>query len=321
MIFAGKVIRAFSGSDVRARSGGFSGMPARAFAKTRVISRDDAPLAASPEEGVDGRCGSRKTGVFAPHAGVLPWEANVTLLFDASKSMPQSALDYVFSEGLQAIFSDLSAMRASAGYRYNVRIATFSSEVKEVIPFTSLEEAKRLVRYCAPRAAGVTMVEDALRDAFAKTDDLKRLQDSACPRRPRVGSLVVVVTDGRPTDHLGNLQPLSRALVREIAERNETRKTTTFVIGMGDADDDILKELGPTSFSFEQGSYREVPHAIRYRGESYDDIACWRTACDIIGSASSSRSGAPSIVYRGSVDPLACEDVVEIDPERYAIVR
>lgn len=320
-MFADKVKRVFSGSDAHARSGGFSDMPARAFAKTRVISRGDVSLTASPAKGIDGRRGSRRSSVFAPHAGVLPWEANVTLLFDASKSMPQSALDYVFSEGLQTIFSDLSAMQASAGYRYNVRIVTFSSGVKEIIPFTSLEEARKSALYCAPQAAGVTMIEDALRDAFAKTDDLKRLQDSAFPRRPRVGSLVVVVTDGRPTDHLGNLQPLSRALVREIAERNETRKTTTFVIGMGDADDDILKELGPTSFSFEQGSYREVPHAIRYRGESYDDIACWRAACDIIGSASSSRSGAPSIVYRGSADPFACEDVVEIDPERYAIVR
>lgn len=320
-MFADKVIRVFSGSDAHARSAGFSDMPARAFAKTRVISRGDVSLTASPAKGIDGRRGSRRSSVFAPHAGVLPWEANVTLLFDASKSMPQSALDYVFSEGLQTIFSDLSAMQASAGYRYNVRIAAFSSGVKEIIPFTSLEEARKSALYCAPQAAGVTMIEDALRDAFAKTDDLKRLQDSAFPRRPRVGSLVVVVTDGRPTDHLGNLRPLSRALVREIAERNETRKTTTFVIGMGDADDDILKELGPTSFSFEQGSYREVPHAIRYRGESYDDIACWRAACDIIGSASSSRSGAPSIVYRGSADPFACEDVVEIDPERYAIVR
>lgn len=320
-MFADKVKRVFSGSDAHAGSGGFSDMPARAFAKTRVISRGDVSLTASPAKGIDGRRGSRRSSVFAPHAGVLPWEANVTLLFDASKSMPQSALDYVFSEGLQTIFSDLSAMQASAGYRYNVRIVTFSSGVKEIIPFTSLEEARKSALYCAPQAAGVTMIEDALRDAFAKTDDLKRLQDSAFPRRPRVGSLVVVVTDGRPTDHLGNLQPLSRALVREIAERNETRKTTTFVIGMGDADDDILKELGPTSFSFEQGSYREVPHAIRYRGESYDDIACWRAACDIIGSASSSRSGAPSIVYRGSADPFACEDVVEIDPERYAIVR
>lgn len=320
MMFADRVTRAFSGSGGRARRGGFSDMPTRAFSKTRVMSRGNAASSSSFAAGTSREDGRETIDSRDSRFGVLPWEANVTLLFDASKSMPQSALDYVFSEGLQAIFSALSATQASAGYRYNLRIAAFSSGVKEILPFTSLEEAKKLC-YRAPQAAGVTMLEEAMRDVFDKTDELKREQDGAYPRRPRVGSLVVVVTDGRPTDCHGNRQPLSRALVREIAERNETRKTTTFAIGMGNAHDDILKELGPTSFLFEQGSYREVPHAIRYKGETYDDVACWRTACDIIGSASSSRSGSPSIVYRGSIDPVACEDVVEIDPERYAIVR
>lgn len=160
MMFSDRVTRVFSGSGGRTRHGGFSDMPTRAFSKTRVISRGNAASTAPFAAGTSQEDGRETAGLHTSRFGVLPWEANVTLLFDASKSMPQSALDYVFSEGLQAIFSALSTTQASEGYRYNVRITAFSSGVKEVLPFTSLDEAKKL-RYRAPQAAGVTMLEDA----------------------------------------------------------------------------------------------------------------------------------------------------------------
>lgn len=134
MMFADRVTRAFSGSGGRARRGGFSDMPTCAFSKTRVMSRGNAASSSSFAAGTSREDGRETIDSRDSRFGVLPWEANVTLLFDASKSMPQSALDYVFSEGLQAIFSALSATQASAGYRYNLRIAAFSSGVKEILP-------------------------------------------------------------------------------------------------------------------------------------------------------------------------------------------
>lgn len=279
------------------------GLPASASASTRVLSG-----AASSRPSLGGIAAGR------PPA----YEMNVTILVDRSSSMPAEALRYVFGPGLASVLSTLERAGRKNGYRYNVRVAAFSTRCEEVVPFCGLDEARRALRRCSIGPRGVTCLEGALRDAFDATDALKSRQD-ACGI-PRVGSLVIIVTDGRPTDEEGALASLSDAMAAEIVRRNETRKTTTFAIGFGRVQDDVLRALGPATRSFVDGEYREMPRAIRYRDETYEDTACWQAVCDIMGTASSSRGGTPVLVYRDD-DAFPGDDVVEIDETRYAIVR
>ncbi len=94
-------------------------------------------------------------------------------------------------------------------------------------------------------ASGVTMMEKALWRALAEIDKAKARQDRE--RIARAGSLIVVVTDGCPTDEGGARKDLSPYLVRELADRNRTRSCETFAIGLGEVDDDVLRQVGPAT--------------------------------------------------------------------------
>ncbi len=146
-------------------------------------------------------------------------------------------------------------------------------------------------------------------------DKAKARQDRE--RIARAGSLIVVVTDGCPTDEDGARKDLSPYLVRELADRNRTRSCETFAIGLGEVDDDVLRQVGPaTSQVTRDGESVEIPHAVCYLGDQRN-IECWRTVYQLIGEASSSMTGKRAVAYTDDQSAWTQHvDTIRVDDQR-----
>lgn len=247
-------------------------------------------------------------------------EHNVIVLADCSGSVEQSALDYVFQTGLPITFEKLRSSARDAGITYKVCVLTFSSEVKEILPFSDISSIAWDSSSQQVVSGGVTCMEDAMWEAFARIDAQKAKQDAR--KVPRSGSMVIVVTDGRPTDECGVRKPLSAELVAEIKERNSTRATSTFVIGMGSVDDETLLQLGPvTCETLEGGQLVEAARAVRYVGGDYQDTQCWGAVCSLIGKASSSSTEDVYMVDEETAARLPELDSVFVPDAGFAVVK
>ena len=241
--------------------------------------------------------------------------ANVLYLQDTSSSVGQDALDVVFPSGVQTIAKEL---RTSLPAEFDAMLCamSFATETETVLPFSQVSNLNDRLDLPKVEARGVTNMEDALWEAFFTIDNLKKEQDDA--HIPRAGSLLVIATDGKPTDGNGTLSNLSPELVDEIAERNRTRRTNTLAIGIGQVDDETLLQLGPADTS--QGT--PIPRAVRYLGEA-SDAECWKAICKLVGQASSSATGKPVLAYQGAdADWLGDldADIIELDPSQYRLV-
>ena len=280
-----------------------------------------------------------KTGIdagAAPSAGTAPDAAtprpaapsrkkpvaNVLMLMDLSASIGQEALDHVSDEGLRCIFETLRRHSLSTETTYATALFGFSERTEEIIPFD--DAAVHAQRKNLPHLTtqSVTCMEDALWEAFARIDQLKAKQDAA--HTQRAGSVVVTATDGRPTDALGHPTTLSPELVEEIRRRNETRQTSTFVIGMGDVDDATLLQIGPNlQERWVDGQCYEMPRAVRYLGDDYRSKQCWEAVCSLIGQASSSSTGKPFVVdaEKDAAHLPDYADIIMLDSTRFRVVR
>ena len=261
------------------------------------------------------------SGSATPAKHPRRWVANVLCLIDVSWSVGQEALDHVFDQGLPCVLERLRQASGENDIVYQVSVLSFGSETREIIPFgdartLALSPEQRL------ECSGVTMMEQALWEAFARIDEQKARQDER--REPRAGSRIIVVTDGRNTDENGHPKALSPELVNEIRERNETRSTSTFVIGMGEADDETLLQLGPVLRETLEGGQRvEAPRAVRYVGDDYRSRQCWEAVCSLIGQASSSSTGKPFVVdsVEAAADLPDYAEVIELDRSAFRVVR
>ncbi len=248
--------------------------------------------------------------------------SNVLMLVDLSYSVGQEALDHVSERGLRCIVDTLRRQTQSNEIIYNFCLLGFSAFTREIIAFTPAHELAARNEWPQLSCESVTCMEDALWEAFARIDAEKAAQDAA--RTPRAGSLVLVVTDGRPTDDQGGAKPLSALLVEEIRRRNESRETTTFVVGMGDVDDETLRQVGPALAEQVPGAGSfKVARAVRYTADDYQSSQCWEAVCSLVGRASSSSTGTPFVA---SSDEEAarlpdCADVLMLDPSKFRVVR
>ena len=248
--------------------------------------------------------------------------SNVLMLVDVSYTLGQEALDHVSGEGLRCILNTLRAQSQSTEILYTFALFAFSDTTEEVLGFAPAHELAARASLPTLECRSVTCMEDALWEAFARIDAEKAAQDAA--RTPRAGSLVLMVTDGRPTDETGSLKPLSALLVDEIRERNETRSTSTFVIGMGDVDDATLRQVGPPAIEkLPDGTCFESPRAVRYTGDDYRSRQCWEAVCSLVGRASSSSTGTPFVV--GSEEEASrlpsYADALVFDATKFRVVR
>lgn len=260
--------------------------------------------------------GKKPQGAHVPKKS----EFNLETLIDSSGSVDQAALDYVFSTGLPCMFDKLKSASRDSDVIYNVELASFSSDFCEVLPFSNVSEIDWNPAEHRVESGGVTCMEDAMWEAFARIDRQKAHQDTQ--RIPRSGSMIVVVTDGRPTDREGYRSELSPELVEEIKARNINRSTTTFVIGMGEVEDATLLQLGPvTRETLEGGQTIEAAHAVRYVGGNYQDKHCWSAVCSLIGKASSSSSEDAFMVDSSTAASLPDIDSVFVPDAGFAVVK
>lgn len=260
--------------------------------------------------------GKKPQGAHVPKKS----EFNLETLIDSSGSVDQAALDYVFSTGLPCMFDKLKSASRDSDVIYNVELASFSSDFCEVLPFSNVSEIDWNPAEHRVESGGVTCMEDAMWEAFARIDRQKAHQDTQ--RIPRSGSMIVVVTDGRPTDREGYRSELSPELVEEIKARNINRSTTTFVIGMGEVEDATLLQLGPvTREMLEGGQTIEAAHAVRYVGGNYQDKHCWSAVCSLIGKASSSSSEDMFMVDSSTAASLPDIDSVFVPDAGFAVVK
>lgn len=258
---------------------------------------------------------SPRVAIASPRA----YESNIIVLIDTSYSVGQEMVDFAVRKGLPAIAGSMLSASTRNGIVYNLGVMTFASDVREVVPMTDVRafDERRLPDDLA--ASGVTMMEKALWRALAEIDKAKARQDRE--RIARAGSLIVVVTDGCPTDEDGARKDLSPYLVRELADRNRTRSCETFAIGMGEVDDDVLRQVGPaTSQVTRDGESVEIPHAVCYLGDQRN-IECWRTVYQLIGEASSSMTGKRAVAYTDDQSAWTQHvDTIRVDPSRVRIV-
>lgn len=266
----------------------------------------------SPKMAADARRG-------APARGPV-YESNTMVVLDTSSSVGQDMVDFAVEKGLPAIVESMRSASTRNGIVYNLGIMTFASDVKLVVPLTDVRALD--LEYALPKleARGVTLMEDAMWQALGEIDKAKARQDRD-DRVARAGSLVVVVTDGCPTDEDGCLKGLSSYLVRELADRNRTRSCETFAIGMGEVDDATLSQLGPkTVQKTMSGAQVEAAHAVCYLGDQ-NGVDCWRTVYQLIGEASSSMTGKRAIAYSGDQSEWTRNiDPIRVDPGKFRIV-
>lgn len=258
---------------------------------------------------------SSRVASAAPRA----YESNTIVLVDTSYSVGQEMVDFAVKKGLPAIASSMLSASTRNGIVCNLGVMTFASEVREVVPMTDVRAFDERRLPDDVEASGVTMMEKALWRALAEIDKAKARQDRG--KIARAGSLIVVVTDGCPTDEDGKRKDLSPYLVRELADRNRTRSCETFAIGMGSADEDVLRQVGPaTSQVTRDGETVEIPHAVCYLGDQ-QSIDCWRTVYQLIGEASSSMTGKRAVAYTDDQSAWTRHvDTIRVDPSRVRIV-
>lgn len=253
------------------------------------------------------------------HAARQRYEINVNIMLDVSSSMPKEGVRYMMEHGFKSIMQTLKGFMG-LDFHYNIRIVVFGSEVRELLPFTSVDEAiERVLPAVEPR--GVTRTEDAMRDAIKTIKQLKKEQDNAHLKRG--SSVCIIVTDGMPTDEKGHRQPLDPDLVREIALLNETRSLVTFAVGFGDANESVLSQLAPSEQAkLPDGTTVPFAHAVRFDG-NHDESGerFWQQITQLVGLASSSTStigGSGQIVvglaYHDADLPETFRNVSLIDP-------
>lgn len=242
-------------------------------------------------------------------------EINVNMLFDTSGSMPEDAVDYLLGDGAQLIMSILK-QHMGLDYHYNVRIATFASEVTEVLPFTPLEDA---IGRSLPsvRAYGVTRTEDAVRDAIEAISKQKASQDAA--HAPRGSSILVIITDGQPTDEYGDIIALDPTLVDEIAQLNRSRSVITYAVGMGSVNRSVLTQLAPADM-IEQPNGTHIPfaHAVLYPEQDFSNVKVWEDVCLLVGNASRPTAAGAQGYNDKVVTGLAYQDAEIPDAYRTA---
>lgn len=250
----------------------------------------------------------------------MRYVSNTIVLFDTSYSVGQSMVDFTVRKGLPAIAESMRNASTRNGIVYNLGVMAFASDVRTLVPLTDVRSLNLKRALPHVEARGVTLMEDAMWQALAEIDKAKAQQDRD-ERVARAGSLIVVVTDGCPTDEDGCLKNLSDYLVRELADRNRTRSCETFAIGMGDVDDATLLQLGPKTAQRTQGAASfEAARAVCYLGDQ-GDIDCWRTVYQLIGEASSSMTGKRAIAYTNDQSEWTRNvDAIRVDPSRFRIV-
>ena len=249
----------------------------------------------------------------------LRYETNVSILLDVSSSMPDEGIRYMMEHGFKSIMQTLIGYMG-LDYHYHIRIATFGSEVREVLPFTPVEEAIDL-KLPAVQTGGVTCTEDGMRDAIQATRQQKQEQDDAHLKRG--SSLCIVITDGIPTDGEGRRTSLDPDLVDEIALLNASRTLITFAVGFGNVDERVLSQLAPADHAkLRDGSTMPFAHALRFTGD-YDEKGrdFWQVITKLVGSASSSTTTAGhsdqmvvGFAYEDADLPEAFRNVSLVDP-------
>lgn len=253
-------------------------------------------------------------------SGAPVYASNVLMAVDTSCSVGQEQVDFVARKGVPAVAESLRRASVRNGIAYNLGVMTFATEVKMVLPLTDVRSLGDDLGMSHLEATGVTCMEKALWKAFDEIDRAKAVQDRQSGVA-RAGSLLVIVTDGRPTDDNGYEKALSDYVVREIARRNETRSCETFAIGMGGANDAVLAQLGPaTEGKAGDGTRVTMPHAVRYLGDQ-DSLECWQTVYKLIGDASSSMTGKRAIAYTDDQSAWTRSvDTVRVDASKFRIV-
>lgn len=286
-------------------------------AKTRIM----------PPRVNDTRFSSAQTRLMTTAPCVLVYEENILVLFDVSGSMRATDVLYFRSEGVAQIIATLRRSQRENGIRYNLCIIAFSTDCEIVLPFTPIDDLPDNVSLGSLAPSGVTCTEKALQAAFDEIDAIKRRQD-ASPSTPRLGSILVTITDGRPTDENGREKALSREMAAEISRRAQTRKTSTVAFGFGDVNPATLKELAPsTLITYESGKVVESPHAVVCPEATGKSAEQFEILVKLVAQASSSfghlneaNCFEPVFVEEGAsgLDRLGCE-VVEL-PAGYTVV-
>lgn len=258
-----------------------------------------------PNGPTSGEFFNAKTQLISASPHVLIFEANVLILIDRSSSMPKAALRHICGKGISEIVQTLRRSEVENGFRYNLCIMVFSTDLEILLPFTPLDEIPKGFKLKPIDPQGVTCTGKAITAAFREIDTVKARQDEA--RVPRQGSILVTITDGRPTGEDGREVPLSPDIVREIANRSATRKTSTVAFGFGNINDSTLTQLAPaTLVEYSKGRVYESRHAVRCDDfkKGQDEEGQFEILFKLVAKASSSSGCIPFGGSGANIEPV-----------------
>lgn len=209
---------------------------------------------------------------------------NVSL--DASPSMGQQVVDQLLSEGVKKILTQIKENSDRLMLQAVVRVTAFSTGVRELVPWSPVEDALERLEYREEPVWGVTRLDCALEDAIEAVTRMKLAEDEARAqgrlRGARKGSVVMVLTDGYNTDDRGNDTPFPPELAARILRLQEGYAMEFLAIGVGESDERQLASIAPPAVR--RGE--KVAHALHYTGDE-DDLD-WDAVCHLIAEGSSS---------------------------------
>ena len=205
--------------------------------------------------------------------------AFVTIPLDVSCSMGLRTVRCALKEALPATLRQVKRNAQDLQEFVLVRVTTFSSGVREVVPWSSVDDAMAALERVNPTCGGSTRADLAVADAIERTEEIKRRADDLHLRRG--GSAITIVTDGYLTDDKGRGVPYPKELVDRIAALQGGHHIGFTALGMGDAVSEELVALAPPV----AGKDGSRGHAVMYQGD-YENAEAWRLFARFIANAS-----------------------------------
>jgi uncharacterized protein YegL len=169
-------------------------------------------------------------GIMQEFAVASPRPLPIFVLADVSGSMGErgkiSSLNYALREMTTSLAGETPE-------RVDIQVAVITfggSDAKLHIPLTSASK----VQWCDLSAAGVTPLDSALTMVTGMIEDVQLV-----PRRA-YRPVIVLVTDGLPTDSNGNLHDGWKLSMAKLLASDRGKKADRFALGIGDDVDLVM---------------------------------------------------------------------------------
>lgn len=162
--------------------------------------------------------------------------SHVVILRDCSSSMGDVVHEFA-EKGLPAICDGLRSIEDEGVFRFKLGLVDFSLDFEEAMPMQRVDSAVGAVA----KGIGIAVDRSVTRPVSAVEHCIEMIDGAKREDPVHANGLLMIVTDGKPTDCEGRLQALPDSFIRMIKAKNRSGKGPNVVaVGLRPSSADAL---------------------------------------------------------------------------------